>query len=73
MYFRMLRDITDNPKVQEKLRAEIEKEVGAARMSSYDVGNIHYLKACFHETLRTTCSAIVPHMANSNTTLGGLF
>ena len=67
----MLRDITNNPRVQSKLRAEIDRVVGDRNMSIYEVGNVAYLKACFHETLRFTSSAIVPHMANTNTTLGG--
>ena len=32
-----------------------------------------YFQATFYETVRTTCSAIVPHVANRNTTIAGFY
>ena len=68
----MLRDISLDPRVQSKVQLELETEIGEADLRLEKISSLQYLTACFYETLRTTSSAIVPHMANRDTTIGGM-
>ena len=71
MWFRLLRDIADSPGVEEKILAEMERELDGQETRLEDISNLQYLTACFYESLRTTSAAIVPHMANRDTSIGG--
>jgi cytochrome P450 len=68
---RLLHDIGSRSEVQERLRQELATELGEGEMSL--ARRLPYLTACLYETLRTTSSAIVPHMANRDTSIAGVF
>ena len=68
---RALIDIATRPRVQTELRAEIRSVLGGADFSLADKKSLTYLQATFYETVRYTCSAIVPHVANRNTSIAG--
>ena len=68
---RVLIDIATRPMVQEEIRKELCEVLPGGDFSLADKSNLTYLNATFFETVRTTCSAIVPHVANRNTTIGG--
>lgn len=70
-YSRMLRYIAQNPEIQEQLITELDSEFQSSDVVLEDVTNIQFLTACFYETLRLTSSAIVPHMTNKDTSVGG--
>jgi cytochrome P450 len=67
----MLRYIAQNPEIQEQLITELDSEFQSSDVVLEDVTNIQFLTACFYETLRLTSSAIVPHMTNKDTSVGG--
>ena len=71
MLCRLLRDIAKSPGVEEKILAEMERELDGQESRLEDISNLQYLTACFYESLRTTSAAIVPHMANRDTSIGG--
>ena len=68
-----MHDIGTRGEVQARLRLELAGELGEGEEVSLDKRKceLPYLTACFYETLRTTCSAIVPHMANRDTSIAG--
>jgi hypothetical protein len=70
---RLLHDIGTRSEVQERLRSELAAELGEGEMSLNKRYDLPFLTACFYETLRTTSSAIVPHMANRDTSISGTF
>jgi hypothetical protein len=70
---RLLHDIGTRSEVQERLRSELAAELGEGEMSLNKRYDLPFLTACFYETLRTTSSAIVPHMANRDTSISGSF
>ena len=68
---RALIDIATRPRVQTEVRAEIQSVLGGDDFSLADKKSLTYLQATFYETVRHTCSAIVPHVANRNTSIAG--
>ena len=66
-----MHDIGTREGVQQRLRAELASQLGDGEMSLDRRYDLPYLTACFYETLRTTSSAIVPHMANRDTSISG--
>ena len=68
---RALIDIATRPRVQTEVRAEIQSVLAGADFSLADKKSLTYLQATFYETVRHTCSAIVPHVANRNTSIAG--
>lgn len=67
----MLRYIGQTPEIQDQLIKELDAEFEASDVRLEDVTNVQFLTACFYETLRLTSSAIVPHMTNKDTSVGG--
>ena len=67
----MLRYISQNKEVQHQLIKQIDAEFATSEIRLENVTNIHFLNACFYETLRLTSSAIVPHMTNKDTSVEG--
>ena len=73
---RVVLDVVRHPEVALKIQEEIAKVEAAtpAQLSVYSMSNterFHWARASIFETLRTTCSPIVPHRATRDTTLGG--
>ena len=68
---RALIDVATRPQVQAELQSELTSVLAANDFSLADKSSLTYLQATFFETARTTCSAIVPHVANRNTTIAG--
>ena len=67
----MLRYIGQNPEIQDQLIRELDTEFQGGQVRLEDVTNVQFLTATFYETLRLTSSAIVPHMTNKDTSVGG--
>ena len=68
---RVLIDIATRPRVQAELRAELGRVLGGAEFCLADKKSLAYLQATFYETVRYTSSAIVPNVANRNTSVAG--
>ena len=68
---RVLIDIATRPRVQAELRAELRRVLGGADFCLADIARLPLLRAALYETVRTTSSAIVPHVANRNTSIAG--
>ena len=68
---RALIDIATRPRVQTKVRTELRSVLGNNEFGLADKKSLTYLQATFYETVRYTCSAIVPHVANRNTSIAG--
>ena len=69
---RFLIDIATRPMVQQEIRKEIKEVLPGGDFGLADKSKLTYLNAAFFETVRTTCSAIIPHVANRNTTIAGI-
>ena len=69
---RALIDLATRPHVQQKIQTELNSVLDTGDFSLSLKSSLPYLQATFYETARTTCSAIVPHVANRNTTIAGL-
>ena len=67
---RVLIDVATRPAVQTKLREEIQS-LGSDHFALAHKSKLVFLQSTFWETVRTTCSAIVPHVANRNTKIAG--
>lgn len=62
------------PDVKKKIQDEIQKVTGGTRnVSLSDKSQMMYTEASIFETLRTTSSPIVPHVATEDTELGGKY
>ena len=69
---RLLIDVATRPEVQRGLREEIQGSVSPGQQFGLaEKSRFVFLQATFWETVRTTCSAIVPHVANRNTKIAG--
>ncbi len=75
---RVMLDLLRNPETADRLRNEIS-EVESASLDTdealYSMSNcerLHWGRAAMFESIRMTCSPIVPHRATNNTTLGGM-
>ena len=69
---RLLIDVATRPDVQRRLREEIQSCISPGQQ--YGLGEkskFVFLQSTFHETVRTTSSAIVPHVSNRNTKIAG--
>lgn len=66
--------IVKNPEVGEKIQKEIDDVTGGNRdVNLFDKPDMPYTEATILETLRTSSSPIVPHVANQDTSIGGKF
>jgi len=68
---RAMIDLATRPHVQSQVREELDTVLAGKEFGLEDKKSLPYLQATFYETVRTTCSAIVPHVANRNTTIAG--
>ena len=68
---RVLLDLATRPRVQAELRAELRRVLGGTDFCLADIARLPLLRAALYETVRTTSSAIVPHVANRNTSIAG--
>ena len=69
---RLLIDVATRPEVQRRLREEIQSCVSPGQQFGLaEKSRFVFLQSTFWETVRTTCSAIVPHVANRNTKIAG--
>lgn len=66
--------IVKNPEVGSRIQQEIDEVTGGFRnVNLFDKPNMPYTEATILETLRTSSSPIVPHVANQDTSVGGSF
>lgn len=68
---RALTDLGTRPALQARLRAELTGELAGAEFYLADKWRLPFMQATFNETVRHTCSAIVPHVATRNTSIAG--
>ena len=76
MAVRVIWDLIQNPGTVKEIRKEIERVEASAPMEEavYSMSlsnNFHWARAAIFETLRMTCSPIVPHRAVRDTDIGG--
>lgn len=64
-------DLGARPDIQTKVRSEIKTALGEADFSLEDKASVPILTAAFHETIRMTCSPVIPHIANRDTSIAG--
>ena len=64
-------NISARPALQGALRQELNETLLGAEFSLAEKSNLPLMQATFAETIRTTCTPIVPHVANRDTTIGG--
>ena len=57
--------------VQNSIKDQIEDLLGDEEIALKDKRNLHWLTAATNETIRMTCSPIVPHQATRNSTIAG--
>ena len=75
----MLRDLAKHPEVQAKIWEELtviedntdESSETEEIVSLLNTHQLHWVRAARSETIRMTCSPIVPHRATKDTSLGG--
>lgn len=71
---RMLTYIAQNPTVQNRIQREVDEAIGDNRLPTLeDRSAMKYTEATILETLRHTSSPIVPHVANSDSSINGFF
>ena len=79
---RMINDLAQNNKTieenessaQEIIQQQIESTIGQFKSISLDSKkDLHWLTAAMNETIRLTCSPIVPHQASRDSTINGKF
>lgn len=68
---RTLIDIAARPAVQGALRQELQDTLLGSEFSLAERSSLPFMQATFHESVRTTCTPIVPHVAIKDTTIGG--
>ena len=68
---RTLIDIAARPAVQGALRQELQDTLLGSEFSLAERSILPFMQATFHESVRTTCTPIVPHVAIKDTTIGG--
>jgi cytochrome P450 family 307 subfamily A len=62
----------DNYSAQEIIQRELDVNVGSGKIVSLDSKkDLHWMTAAMHETIRLTCSPIVPHQASKDSTING--
>lgn len=76
MAVRVILDLIRNPDTAKEIRNEIERVEASAPSEEavYSMSlsqNFHWARAAIFETLRMTCSPIVPHRAVRDTEIGG--
>ena len=76
MAVRVIWDLIQNPDTAKEIRKEIERVEASAPSEEavYSMSlshNFHWARAAIFETLRMTCSPIVPHRAIRDTEIGG--
>ena len=68
---RLMIDVATRPNIQTKLREEIQSLGSDQQFGLEQKNKMMYFQSTFWESVRTTCSAIVPHVANRNTKIAG--
>jgi len=77
---RIINDLAKNNKneeegnysAQEIIQRELEDIIGSGKIVSLDSKkDLHWMTAAMHETIRLTCSPIVPHQASKDSTING--
>ncbi len=76
MATRFVKDLADNPEAQEAVAAEAivieaENEGAAAAHALTSAVELHWARAAMFESVRLTCSPIVPHRATRDSKVGG--
>ncbi len=76
MTVRILSDLADNAAAQSAVHAEAarigdSRADGRAAHSLDNAADLHWGRAAMFETVRLTCSPIVPHRATKDSTIGG--
>ena len=62
----------NNYTAQERIQHELDVNIGAGKTVSLDnKKDLHWMTAAMHETIRLTCSPIVPHQASKDSTING--
>ena len=64
----------DNCSAQEKIQHELDVNLGVGKTATVSLDNkkdLHWMTAAAHETIRLTCSPIVPHQASTDSTIKG--
>ena len=59
--------------IQTKIRQQICDVIGDAEINLNNKKDMHLINAAMNETIRLTCSPIVPHQATRDSTVGGEF
>lgn len=74
MVLRVLKDIAENQETQKKIKEELAhvKSATAHDIASLEnASQLHWTRAAIFETIRRTCSPIVPHKAIKDSSVGG--
>ena len=62
----------NNYTAQEIIQQELDANIGSKKIVSLDSKqDLHWMNAAVHETIRLTCSPIVPHQASKDSTING--
>jgi len=59
------------PDVQAEIQKQLSEVIGDSDISLNNKKDMHLMNAAMFESIRTTCSPIVPHQANKDSTIGG--
>ncbi|TRY76793.1 hypothetical protein TCAL_07410 [Tigriopus californicus] len=74
MVLRVLKDIAENADTQKKIKQELAcvKSITTHDIASLEnASQLHWTRAAIFETIRRTCSPIVPHKAIKDSSVGG--
>lgn len=64
----------ENISAQEIIQHELDVNLGVGKAGTVSLDNkkdLHWMTAAIHETIRLTCSPIVPHQASKDSTING--
>ena len=62
----------NNDSAQRIIQREVDANIGHGKFVTLDnKKDLHWMTAAIHETIRLTCSPIVPHQASKDSSING--